>query len=143
MKLFITLTRKCLAVILASVIIVLILLGQLFTIKSSGIDGTTNARRVEYLESLGYNINDSTVKSKKILIPQEFSDVYDRYNALQKRAGFDLSKHKGEEASVYTYCLDEDEETVVNVIVSDGCVIGGDVSSVRIDGEMKPLMSVK
>lgn len=143
MKLFITFTRKSLAITLAATIIIVILSAQVFTIKSTGIDGSTNARRVEYIESLGYSIDDSNVLSKNIVIPQEFSAVYKKYNALQMQSGFDLSLYKGCNATVYTYCIVGADDMRVNIIVSDGYVIGGDVSSVRIDGEMTPLISVK
>lgn len=140
MKLFITLSKRTLCVILASLIIALILIGQLFTIKAGGIDGSTNAIRTEYIKSLGYNIDETTLSAKEIVIPESFSEVYERYNALQKKAGFDLSVFKGKEASVYTYRLSENEETVINIIVSDNIIIGGDISSVRLNGDMKPLI---
>ena len=139
MKLFITLSKKSLCIILASLIIALILIGQLFTIKAGGIDGSTNALRVEYLSGLGYRVEETAVFAKEIVIPENFSDVYSEYNRLQQGAGFDLSRYKGEKACVYTYRLSDSEDTVINLIVSDNNIIGGDVSSVRIDGEMRAI----
>ena len=139
MKLFITLSKKSLCIILASLIIALILIGQLFTIKAGGIDGSTNALRVEYLSGLGYRVEETAVSAKEIVIPENFSDVYSEYNRLQQGAGFDLSRYKGEKACVYTYRLSDSEDTVINLIVSDNNIIGGDISSVRIDGEMRAL----
>ena len=139
MKLFITLSKKSLCIILASLIISLILIGQLFTIKAGGIDGSTNALRVEYLSGLGYRVDETAVSVKEIVIPEIFSDVYSEYNRLQQGAGFDLSRYKGEKACVYTYRLSDSEDTVINLIVSDNNIIGGDVSSVRIDGEMRAI----
>ena len=139
MKLFITLSKKSLCIILASLIIALILIGQLFTIKAGGIDGSTNALRVEYLSGLGYRVDETAVSVKEIVIPENFSDVYSEYNRLQQGAGFDLSRYKGEKACVYTYRLSDSEDTVINLIVSDNNIIGGDVSSVRIDGEMRAI----
>ncbi len=140
MKLFITLSKKTLCVILAAVIIALILIGQLFTIQADGIDGSTNTLRCEYIEGLGYHINETALSVKEIVIPEKFSDVYSRYNSMQKTAGFDLSLFKGKSACVYTYRLCDTEDTVINIIVSDHDIIGGDISSVRIDGEMKALV---
>ena len=51
-----------------------------------------------------------------------------------------MSRYKGDPACVYTYRLSDSEETVINLIVSDNIIIGGDISSVRIDGEMKALL---
>ena len=139
MKLFITLSKKTLCVILASLIVVLIIIGQLFTIKADGIDGSTNALRIEYISGLGYTADETAVSVKEIVIPEIFSDVYLKYNRLQQTAGFDLSRYKGDRACVYTYRLSDSEDTVINLIVSDNNIIGGDISSVRIDGEMKAL----
>ncbi len=139
MKLFITLSKKSLCIILASLIISLIIIGQLFTIKAGGIDGSTNALRVEYLSGLGYRVDETAISVKEIVIPEIFSDVYSEYNRLQQTAGFDLSRYKGESACVYTYRLSDSEDTVINLIVSDNNIIGGDVSSVRIDGEMRAI----
>lgn len=139
MKLFITLSKKTLCIILASLIISLIIIGQLFTIKAGGIDGSTNALRLEYISGLGYTADETAVSVKEIVIPESFSDVYTEYNRLQQTAGFDLSRYRGGSACVYTYRLSDSEETVINLIVSDNIIIGGDISSVRIDGEMKAL----
>ena len=139
MKLFITLSKKTLCVILASLIVVLIIIGQLFTIKAGGIDGSTNTLRLEYISGLGYTADETAVSVKEIVIPEKFSDVYNEYNRLQQTAGFDLSRYMGNKAAVYTYRLSDSEDTVINLIVSDNNIIGGDISSVRIDGEMKAL----
>ena len=139
MKLFITLSKKSLCVILALLIISLIIIGRIFTIKAGGIDGSTNALRVEYQSGLGYRVDETAVSVKEIVIPEIFSDVYSEYNRLQQRTGFDLSRYKGESACVYTYRLSDSEDTVINLIVSDNNIIGGDISSVRIDGEMKAI----
>ena len=139
MRLFITLSKKSLCIILALLIISLIIIGRIFTIKAGGIDGSTNALRVEYLSGLGYRVDETAVSVKEIVIPEIFSDVYSEYNRLQQRTGFDLSRYKGESACVYTYRLSDSEDTVINLIVSDNNIIGGDISSVRIDGEMKAI----
>ena len=139
MKLFITFTKKTLVAVLAAVTAGLIIIGQLFTIRAGGIDGSTNALRCVYVSGLGYSVDETAVSEKDIVVPEVFSDVYTKYNEIQKKAGFDLTLYKGKKAVVYTYRLNGEEDTVINLIVSDKYIIGGDVSSVRIDGEMKPL----
>lgn len=142
MKLFVTVSKKTLAAVLAAAVVILILLGQFFTIRSSGIDGSTNAHRVEYINSLGLKINENP-QVKSITIPENFGEVYEKYNLLQKKAGFDLSACKGKEAEVYTYRFADDEDMTVHIIVCDKRIVGGDISSVRIDGEMLPLIPGK
>ena len=143
LKLFVILSKKNLALILATVIIALILIGQFFSKSELKIDGSTHFIRASYLKSLGYIIEETDISSKNIIIPKDFSDVYSGYNDLQKQAGFDLSKYKGQEATVYTYKLSSDKETEIHLIISDGFIIGGDIASIRLDGEMKPLKPIK
>lgn len=138
MKIFITLSKRSLAVILACVIIALIIIGKFFSVGAAGIDGSTNAKRVEYITGLGYSVNETCVSSKTIVIPEEFDDVYKKYNLLQAEADFDLSAYKGRSAEIYSYSLSDDERTVT-LIICEGRVIGGDISSPRIDGEMESL----
>ncbi|MBR7133366.1 MAG: DUF4830 domain-containing protein [Clostridia bacterium] len=138
MKFFITLSKKSLAVILAVLVIALVITGQAFSAKAGRIDGSTNALRVSYLKGLGLDPNDSDCVSKEITIPQSFSEVYQSYNRLQKKAGFDLSRYKGRSATVYTYPLTAG--TVANLVVCDGEVIGGDIAETALNGQMKPLL---
>ena len=142
MKFFITLTKRHLIIITALIIIALLVSGSVYSAKTNRIDGSTNALRVAFVKSLGYDIDETAVYTKEITIPQKFGKVYKNYNELQKAAGFDLSDHKGKKATLYCYKLSFDEQTVVNLLVADGQIIGGDVANVRLDGEMKPLKDI-
>ena len=142
MKFFLTLSKKHLAIILAAIIIALIILGQFVTAKGSKINGSTNALRVQYIKSLKLEPDDSNVSSKVIVIPEKFSKVYKEYNQLQKKAGFDLNRYKGKSATVYTYPL-SGSENLLHLIVCEGRIIGGDIAETKIDGEMKPLVTLK
>ena len=141
MKFFIIFSKRTLAVILAVMIVLTLLIGQIVSADLNRIDGSTNAKRVSYLKGLGLNVDDSNTTHKQIIIPEKFNDVYTAYNALQKKAGFDLSDYKGKTATVYTYSLDSEHD--VHIIVNNNCIIGGDVAALSIDGEMRPLMQNK
>jgi len=140
LKLFVILSKKTLAIILAVLIILLILIGQLVSADFEKIDGSTNAKRVAYLKSLNLEVDDSNTTSKAIIIPESFSDVYEEYNTLQKKAGFDLSRYKGKTATVYTYSLSSGYD--VHVIVCNNVIIGGDIASLSLYGDMKPLTKI-
>lgn len=78
---------------------------------------------------------------KSVLIPEEFSDVYENYNSLQKKQGFDLYPYRGKRAEVYTYIIvtvdgERVKNTEAHVMVCDGRIIGGDVASTELGGEM-------
>lgn len=139
MKFYFILSKKNLAVILASVIIGFILVGQFLTAKAGGVDGSTNAKRVNFLQSLGLKVNETATEIKDIIIPQNFSKVYENYNQLQTQNGFNLKNYRGKPAKIYTYSIDDDKENVAHLIVCDDKIIGGDIASLRIDGNMTGL----
>ena len=111
-----------------------------------GVSAATEQERMEYICSLGYMPSLAGAETTEISIPEEFSDVYENYNTLQKQAGFDLSNYKGCLVTRYTYCLADfpaDEYVVANILVKDEKIIGGDISSRRLDGFMLPLEAKK
>ena len=139
MNFFIILSKRNLALLIAFVIITLLVTISVRTSAINRIDGSTNALRVAYIKSLGLEVDETAVSVKEIVIPVDFSDVYSRYNELQKKSGFDLTRFKGEKATVYCYQLSHNDEVNVHLIVADGGVIGGDIAETAYSGEMKPL----
>ena len=140
MKLFMIISKRNLVLALAIGLVLISVLVRGFFVRAGTVDGSTDEKRAEYFKSIGVSVEDKNADSKQIIIPQSFDDVYSEYNSLQKKAGFDLAPYKGESAVVYTYRLSGDEYTQAHLIVSDGKIIGGDISSVKLDGEMKPLV---
>lgn len=98
----------------------------------------------DFLESCGVEVTgDCTIK--EVTIPSQFGDVYEQYNELQKQQGFDLSRYRSREAEVYTFSVvsvdgSHTDFTEAHVMVCDGSVIGGDLSSPALDGGMEPLI---
>ena len=83
---------------------------------------------------------------KQVKIPEEFNDVYSRYNEIQKSQGFDLEQYKGQEVTVYTYSITnyqgyENRDCIyANLLVCNNTLIGGDVCSTSAsDGFMQSL----
>ena len=138
MKFFLILSKRSLAIILAAVIIFFIILAQFLSKKAERIDGSTNAARMLYLKSIKLAAEDENVTSKDIVIPQNFGEVYENYNNLQKEVGFDLSSYKGKSATIYTYELSGTKKQI-HLIVCDGAIIGGDIADVKLGGNMYPL----
>lgn len=108
-------------------------------------NGETNQNRVDYLNSIGCEINKDDYSRKDIVIPYDFSLVYENYNKVQKEAGYDLSLYKGEKCCVYSFDVirfkdfNTESNAKANLIVYNGRIIGGDVSSSALDGKMYPL----
>lgn len=113
--------------------------------SSAGCKVKTNEERVEFLESLGWEVTEEPVEVRDIVIPREFSSVYETYNELQRSQGYDLSKYKGEESTLYTYEVRNysgyDGHVVAEIYVVDDRVVGGDIHSLELDGFMHGLNS--
>lgn len=99
--------------------------------------------RKKYINEIGYKVDESFEETKKsVEIPFEFSDVYNEYNIIQKKAGFDLEKFKGEKATLYTLklCDEKRNDLYANLIILKGSIIGGDICAVDFtNGYMLPL----
>lgn len=106
--------------------------------------GEEAADRKAYLYSLGYRVDSEDEVKTPIKIPTDFSEIYEEYNEKQIKAGFNLKDYKGRQATLYSYPLDDFGEGVyISLIVCDGRIIGGDVSSVSADGFVLPLQNCK
>ena len=107
-----------------------------------------NDERVEYLNSLGWQVEAQPIESQTILIPKEMSSVYSAYNDIQKEQGFDLSSYGGLEATRYTYRVlnypgTQDSNIVADIVVYRNEIIAGDVQSTAMDGFMHGLVYPK
>lgn len=145
MKPFIILSRRFLALIFLLLILFLLIIFQFLSSAMTNRNGDTHNKRIDFINNLGYTVNEETVTDKQIIIPYDFSSVYSNYNELQIKAGYDLKDYKGK--SVTRYCYEvlnlKNENYNINLLVFDGMIIGGDICSVNINGEILPLSSNK
>lgn len=136
-------TKKTLLVMACILICIGFICCEIYAVSNMQTNAITNADRLTFIKSLGYTVSNSEPRSKTVVIPQVFSDVYTNYNNLQKSCGYDLSLYKGCEVLIYTYDIiapdDSNDGCVVNIIVYNDRIIGGDVSSVTFGGFMLPL----
>ena len=99
-----------------------------------------NDDRIAFLSSFGYTVNGEPTETQQIRIPDEASEVFDRYNALQQSQGYDLSQYAGQTVTRYVYQLENYDDTgtpwFATVLVLNGEIIGGDVASSEPDGPM-------
>lgn len=95
------------------------------------LSGGTNDERVAFLEGFGWQVEQTPTETQEVRIPEEFNEVFTRYNQLQQEQGFDLSSYAGKAAKRYVYTVTDDAGDIWNatVLVHRGKVIGGDVSS--------------
>lgn len=112
---------------------------------ANGVDVSTNALRVAFLNKLGWKVNSEPVEVAEVIIPQTWGTVYKKYNTIQKEQGYDLTQYRGARAKRWTYTVTNypgvAEGVRANLLVVNGRLIGGDVSSVALNGFMQGLAS--
>jgi hypothetical protein len=98
----------------------------------------TNDGRVKFLQDLGWEVAASPVESGQVRIPESASEVFDRYNALQKSQGYDLSQFAGKAVMRYVYKITNYPGAVdpvyATLLVYKDQVIGGDVTNTAAKG---------
>ena len=59
------------------------------------------SQRIDYFASHGWEVEE--ISEKDILIPAEFSDIYEEYAEMQDKQGLPLREYSGRNAKLYTY----------------------------------------
>ena len=97
-----------------------------------------NDARVAFLKGFGWDVTTSPVESSQVRIPAESSDVFSRYNDLQKSQGYDLSDYQGKTVMRYVYKVnnypDATEPVYATLLVYKNKVIGGDITDTAAKG---------
>lgn len=101
---------------------------------------STNEQKIAYLKSFGWEVKENPTEIIEIVIPKEFNEIYQNYNNLQKKQGFNLEPYKGKKAKRWTYEVTNypksTENVRANIIEYNSKIIGGDVCSYEPNGFM-------
>ena len=103
------------------------------------LDGGSNEERLSFLKSYGWQVDQEPAQTQEIRVPQEFNDVFTRYNQLQQEQGFDLSEFAGKTAKRYVYAVTNHPDGgnyYATLLVYKNKIIGGDVTSAARGGKM-------
>jgi len=108
-------------------------------INYSGIK--TNEDRIAFLSQFGWKVVEEPIEVEEVTIPSEWNDVYENYNEIQKRQGLDLKKYMGKDVKRWTYLVtnypkETGSEVHANLLIYGSRIIGGDISSVDLNGFM-------
>jgi hypothetical protein len=137
--------KKKIAIILGAIVLAVIglvaLLGQGDSVPTGSISVASNEDRVNFLSSFGWEVTNSPVESSQVRIPENSSEVFDRYNALQKSQGYDLSSHAGDTVMRYVYQINNypgaTEPVYATILISKNQVIGGDITDTAARGVIR------
>ena len=143
MKKLLIIAGAVVAVILA---LVLLLGGSKDAADTSAPVSTGNDTRVEFLKGYGWEVAASPTESGQVRIPQDQSEVFDRYNALQKSQGYDLSQYAGKTVMRYVYKVNNypgaTDPVYATVLVYKNEIIGGDITDTSATGVMQGLKAM-
>jgi hypothetical protein len=132
------------AAIVAGLVLAMILLfsggGATQTVANTVSD---NDGRVAFLKEMGWEVNATPVQSGQVRVPESQSKVFDRYNALQKSQGYDLSQYAGQTVMRYVYQISNypgaTDPVYATVLVHKNQIIGGDVTNTAAKGVIQGL----
>ena len=101
---------------------------------------SSNDGRVLFLKNFGWDVTTSPTESGQVKIPKESSDVFSRYNMLQKSQGYDLSAYAGKSVMRYVYKINNypgaASPVYATVLVYKDQIIGGDVTDSSPGGKI-------
>jgi hypothetical protein len=96
---------------------------------------------VQFLKNFGWEVAASPVESGQVRVPAEGSEVFDRYNALQKSQGYDLSPYAGKTVMRYVYKIKNypgaTDPVYATLLILKDQVIGGDVTDTSAKGVIR------
>lgn len=136
-------------------LVALVLAGVVFAVAKSGsgksgmtatcdeigeysLAAQTEEQRLDILRAFGIESAELT-ESDEVTIPEDFNSVTEKYNELQKQTGLDLTPYKGKKAERLTYSLSGKTGGCAVLLISDGKLIGGHVTSREYGDEPKAL----
>ncbi|MBQ6997567.1 MAG: DUF4830 domain-containing protein [Oscillospiraceae bacterium] len=137
--------KKKIAIIFAAVVVaiaalVMLLGGGNNASPTATTNISNNDARVEFLRGFGWDVTTSPVESSQVRIPEQTSEVFDRYNTLQKQQGYDLSQYAGKTVMRYVYKINNYpgavEPVYATLLVYKNQVIGGDVTDTAAKGHI-------
>ena len=130
-----------LAAIVGVIIIAVLLFGGRDNATPTAATVSDNDGRVLFLKEMGWEVNASPTESGQVRIPEESTEIFDRYNALQKSQGYDLSQYAGKTVMRYVYQVNNypgaTEPVYATILVYKNQVIGGDITNTAAKGAVQ------
>ena len=138
--------KKKIAVIAVAVVgvilaIILLLSGGKKDAETVAPTVSGNSGRIAFLNEKGWDVTETPVQSGQVRIPEKPNEIFDRYNALQKSQGYDLSSYAGKTVMRYVYQVNNypgaTDPVYATVLVHKNQIIGGDVTNSAVKGQIQ------
>lgn len=137
--------KSVLKTLITILIVAAIVFAAVYTVnrlvKTQKIKLGSEQEMLSFLQDLGWETSESAINIREVTVPEEWNEVYTRYNDLQLQQGFDLTKYKGSPATVYSFKIlnypDHPDNIVANLLICDGCLIAADISCTELGGFMQ------
>ena len=130
-----------LAVFVAVIVGIVLLIGGNDSTPTASTGVANNDARVAFLKGFGWEVTTSPIESGQVRIPAESNEVFDRYNALQKSQGYDLSAYAGKTVMRYVYQINNYPNATAPVyatlLIYKNQVIGGDITDTSAKGTIR------
>ena len=108
---------------------------------------SSNDNRLKFLTDLGWEVTTSPKESGMVRIPEETTEVFERYNALQKSTGYDLTPLAGKSVMRYVYKVNNfpgaTEPVYATILTYKDKIIGGDITDTSPKGIVQGLVAAK
>ena len=130
-----------LAAVAGLILLLVLLLGGGEATSTAAPSMATNDGRVQFLKDFGWDVAASPVESGQVRIPETASEIFDRYNTLQKSQGYDLNKYAGKTVMRYVYKIGNypgaTDPVYATLLVYKDQVIGGDITDTSAKGVVR------
>jgi hypothetical protein len=129
------------AVVIALIVGIIAIFGGSDSTPTASTNVSNNDARVAFLKSFGWEVTNSPVESSQVRIPSEATEVFDRYNSLQKSQGYDLSAFAGKTVMRFVYKINNypnaTEPVYATLLIYKNQIIGGDITDTAAKGVVR------
>ena len=102
---------------------------------------SNNDARVQFLKDFGWDVTTSPAETSQVKIPEASTEVFDRYNNLQKSQGYNLTDYAGKTVMRFVYKINNypgaTEPVYATLLIYKNKVIGGDVTDTAAKGQTR------
>ena len=137
--------RSFLKTLVIALLVLIILFAVVFSanrlLKPGKIKLECEEDMLKFLHDLGWETSEQAINVREVTVPEDWNEVYTKYNDLQKQQGMDLEGFRGRPAEVYSFKIlnyeGHPDNIVANLLICDGCLIAADVSCTELGGFMQ------